>query len=203
MSIMAESRHDVCVTAATSAVAAPLPPASRALAVASPSLDRSIETVVCIPCFRRPQHLRLTLESLAGQRTNRDFAVVIVENDAAACGSVPVAAEFLASDKIRGLCMVEPRQGNCHAINAAFETALATFPAATSFLMIDDDEIASEGWLERMLRAAETSGADARAAANARIEGRTNLPVMWTFPLGLPRCRSGARFPYHHAGART
>jgi hypothetical protein len=55
-----------------------LPPASRALAVASPSLDRSIGTVVCIPCFRRPQHLRLTLASLAGQRTNRDFAVVII-----------------------------------------------------------------------------------------------------------------------------
>ena len=56
--------------------------------------------------------------------------------------------------------MVEPRQGNCHAINAAFETALATFPAAAHFLMIDDDEIASADWLERMVRAAETTGAD-------------------------------------------
>src|SRR5512136_938569 len=84
-------------TAALSAVATPLPRASRALAASSPSLDRSITTVVCIPCFRRPQHLRLTLESLAGQRTERRFAVVIVENDASACGSVPVAAEFLAS----------------------------------------------------------------------------------------------------------
>jgi len=176
MSIVADSGHDVYGTAATSAVAAPLSPASRALAVASPSLDRSIQIVVCIPCFRRPRHLRLTLESLAGQRTNRDFAVVIVENDAAACGSVPVAAEFLASDKLRGLCIVEPRQGNCHAINAAFETALATFPAATSFLMIDDDEIASEGWLERMLRAAEASGADV-------VGG----PVLQNFDNGLKR----------------
>ncbi len=50
--------------------------------------------VVCIPSFRRPQHLRLTLESLARQRTDRRFAVVIVENDAAGCGSVPVAANF-------------------------------------------------------------------------------------------------------------
>jgi GT2 family glycosyltransferase len=56
--------------------------------------------------------------------------------------------------------VVEPRQGNCHAINAAFETALATFPAAVNFLMIDDDEIASPDWLELMLRAAETTGAD-------------------------------------------
>ena len=68
--------------------------------------------------------------------------------------------EFLAAGKFPGLCVVEPRQGNCHAINAAFETALEMFPAATSFLMIDDDEIASEDWLERMVSAAETTGAD-------------------------------------------
>jgi GT2 family glycosyltransferase len=133
---------------------------SRVLAASSHSLDSSIPTVVCIPCFRRPQHLRLTLASLANQRTERRFAVVIVENDASACGSVYVATEFLTSGKFPGLCVVEPRQGNCHAINAAFETALATFPAAVNFLMIDDDEIASPDWLELMLRAAETTGAD-------------------------------------------
>ena len=123
-------------TAALSGVstfATPLPPAARAWAAASRSLDPSIGIVVCIPCFRRPQHLRLTLESLADQRTDRRFAVVIVENDASACGSVPVAAEFLGSGKFPGLCVVEPRQGNCHAINAAFETALATFPARQPF----------------------------------------------------------------------
>jgi GT2 family glycosyltransferase len=134
--------------------------APRAMAASSASLDSSIEIVVCIPSFRRPQHLRLTLESLAAQRTSRRFAVVIVENDVAKCGSVPVAAEFLASGKLPGFCVVEPRQGNCHAINAAFESALATFPAASSLLMIDDDEIASKDWLESMVRAAETTGAD-------------------------------------------
>ena len=133
---------------------------SRAMAASSPSLDTLVGIVVCIPSFRRPQHLRLTLQSLADQRTNRRFAVVIVENDAFGCGSVPVAAEFLLSSKLPGVCVVEPRQGNCHAINAAFETALATFPAATDLLMIDDDEIASPDWLELMLRAAETTGAD-------------------------------------------
>ena len=102
----------------------------RAWAAASDTLDPSIGIVVCIPSFRRPQHLRLTLESLAAQRTARRFAVVIVDNDAAHCGSVPVAAEFLASGQIHGLCVVEPRQGNCYAINAAFELALATFPDA-------------------------------------------------------------------------
>jgi GT2 family glycosyltransferase len=137
-----------------------MPQTSRALVATSRSLDQSIATVVCIPSFRRPQHLRRTLESLANQRTGRAFAVVIVENDAMACQSVPVAAEFLRAGKFPGLCVVEPRQGNCHAINAAFETALATFPVAVNFLMIDDDEIASPDWLELMVCTAETTGAD-------------------------------------------
>jgi GT2 family glycosyltransferase len=133
---------------------------SRAIATMSRSLDPTIGIVVCIPCFRRPEHLRKTLQSLVDQRTDRRFAVVMVENDASACGSVPVANEFLRSGRLPGLCVVEPRQGNCQAINAAFETAQAIFPGAVDFLMIDDDEIASPDWLERMVGAAEATGAD-------------------------------------------
>jgi GT2 family glycosyltransferase len=136
------------------------PNTGRELVATSGRLDPSIDVVVCIPSFRRPQHLGLTLESLANQRTGRRFAVVVVENDALRRESVPVAIEFFWTGNIPGLCIVEPRQGNCHAINAAFETALATFPAATKFLMIDDDEIASPEWLERMVGAAEATGAD-------------------------------------------
>jgi GT2 family glycosyltransferase len=175
MSIEPHSRHEFFVATARAAAqdasgdaalsgvsgfATALPLASRASAAASPALDPSIGTIVCIPCFRRPQHLRLTLASLAGQRTLRRFAIVIVENDASARQSVAVAAEFLASGKLPGLCVVEPRQGNCHAINAAFETALATFPHAVNFLMVDDDEIASPDWLELMVGACEATGAD-------------------------------------------
>ena len=134
--------------------------AARAFAAASRPLDPSVRIVVCVPCFRRPQHLRRTLQSLAEQRTERPFAVVTVENDASECGSVAVAAEFLRAGRFPGLCVVEPRQGNCHAINAAFETAQSSFPAATHFLMIDDDEVASKDWLELMVGAAENTGAD-------------------------------------------
>jgi GT2 family glycosyltransferase len=136
------------------------PNTTRELVATSGVLDPSIGIVVCIPSFRRPQHLQLTLESLANQRTDRRFAVVVVENDALRRESVPVAIEFFWTGNIPGLCVVEPHQGNCHAINAAFETALATFPAATKLLMIDDDEIASPDWLERMIGAAEATGAD-------------------------------------------
>jgi GT2 family glycosyltransferase len=142
------------------AVSDNMPQAPRATVATSRSLDPSIGIVVCIPSFRRPQHLRRTLESLAGQRTDRRFAVVIIENDALEMASVPVATQFLEAGKLAGLCVVEPRQGNCHAINAAFETALATFSAACHFLMVDDDEIASPDWLELMVSAAVTTGAD-------------------------------------------
>ncbi|HEY2247315.1 MAG TPA: glycosyltransferase [Bradyrhizobium sp.] len=138
----------------------PFADAGRAFAVVSPALDGSVATVVCIPAFRRPRLLRATLESLAGQRTEQTFAVVIVDNDAMASASVPVAGEFLGAGKLAGLCLVEPQQGNCHAINAAFETALATFPNARHFLMIDDDEVASPDWLALMVRAADATGAD-------------------------------------------
>ena len=57
--------------------------------------------------------------------------MVVVENDALQRESVAVAIEFLRGGPIPGLCVVEPRQGNCHAINAAFETALAVFPDAS------------------------------------------------------------------------
>ena len=136
------------------------PAVSREVVVTSPALDSSVDIVVCIPCFRRPDDLQRTLQSLAGQRSDRRFAVVMVENDASARGSVPVANELLQSGKLNGLCVVEPRQGNCQAINAAFETAQAIFPNATTFLMIDDDEIAAPDWLERMVQAAEATGAD-------------------------------------------
>lgn len=136
------------------------PAVARVLAARSARLDPAADIVVCIPSFRRPQHLRLTLQSLVEQRTSRRFAVVVVENDAAKCESVPVAAEFVGAGGLSGLCVVEPRQGNCQAINAAFETALATFPDARHFLMIDDDEIASPEWIERMVSTAELTGAD-------------------------------------------
>ena len=133
---------------------------SRTPMTISQPLDLAVEVVVCIPSFRRPRHLRQTLQSLADQVTRRRFAVVVVENDAAGREGAPVASEFIHASKLQGLCVVEPRQGNCQAINAAFETALATFPAAVHVLMIDDDEIASPDWLERMVDAAETTGAD-------------------------------------------
>lgn len=134
--------------------------AGREIAASSERLDQTVEAVVCIPAFRRPTQLRATLHSLERQVTSVRFAVVVAENDAARRASLVEAQRFLMLSGIPGLCVVEPRQGNCRAINAAFETARAAFPQAEAFLMIDDDEIASPDWLRRMVEAARSSGAD-------------------------------------------
>jgi len=180
------SRHRSRITPATK------PASRRAIAMASPDLDRNVDIVICIPSFRRADHLRLTLDSLFTQQTMRPFAVVLVENDAVGRAAVTVAHDVFGRNLLNGLCVVEPMQGNCSAINAAFETARDVFPAATMFLMIDDDEIASPVWLERMIIAAETSGADV-------VGG----PVFPRFK--APRARSLDRHPafcpaYHASG---
>jgi GT2 family glycosyltransferase len=159
------------------------PSSPRTVLAVSPVLDPETEIVVCIPCFRRPHHLRLTLESLVAQHTTRRFAVVLAENDAEGRESAGVAKAFLLGERLTGVCVVEPRQGNCQAINAAFETALAMFPGAQHFLMIDDDETASTGWLELMVGIAEASNADIVGGPvwptfeDGRMQGLRNHPA--------------------------
>jgi glycosyltransferase involved in cell wall biosynthesis len=134
------------------------------------------QAVVCVPTFRRPDMLRRTLQSLAEQRGAIAFALVVVDNDCANGEGLPVAASFLRDGRLSGLCLVEERQGNCHAINRAFREARERFPAADYFLMIDDDEIADPHWLERMVAAARDRNAD--------IVGG---PVVPEFPIGAPQ----------------
>lgn len=135
--------------------------------------DAPIEAVVCIPTFRRPQMLATTLASLAAQETRVSFAVVVVDNDAAAPLGENVAQAVFAAKRLTGVSAVEPRQGNVHAINAAFRLARERYPAADYFLMIDDDERAEPQWLEQMVACARDSGAD--------IVGGPVLPI---FPAG-------------------
>lgn len=118
------------------------------------------EAVVCIPTFRRPGGLKMTLASLAAQAGTDRFAVVVVENDAGRLEGKVVADAIFASRALRGFCVVEPSQGNCSAINTAFRTARERFPSVEFFLMIDDDEEASPTWLAEMIDAAHSSGAD-------------------------------------------
>jgi len=127
---------------------------------AAPVVDAPrVEAVVCIPTFRRPEMLATTLASIEAQATKVAFAVVVVDNDAAAPVGLEVAQSFFRDGRLSGVATVEPRQGNVHAINAAFRLARERYPAADYFLMIDDDEHAEPQWLDEMVACAR-QGAD-------------------------------------------
>jgi GT2 family glycosyltransferase len=55
--------------------------------------------------------------------------------------------------------VVEPQQGNCHAINRAFFEARKRFPSAGYLLMIDDDETAGADWVDNLVLTARRNGA--------------------------------------------
>lgn len=124
------------------------------------TIEAMPQAVVCIPSFRRPEGLRKTLASLAAQKVDLPFAIVVVDNDAAGQAGLAVARAFFAESGLQGLALVEPTQGNCYAINTAFRTARQSYPSADWFLMIDDDEAASPVWLAGMISAAKSFDAD-------------------------------------------
>ncbi|OOO28779.1 glycosyl transferase family A [Agrobacterium salinitolerans] len=118
------------------------------------------EAVVCIPSFRRPEGLKKTLRSLAAQKVDFPFAIVVVDNDGAGQQGLAVARTFFSENGVNGQALAEPTQGNCYAINTAFRTARQSYPSAQWFLMIDDDEAASPQWLAEMVSAAKSFGVD-------------------------------------------
>jgi glycosyltransferase involved in cell wall biosynthesis len=118
------------------------------------------EAVVCVPTCRRPDMLRLTLQSLVDQTGPTRFVVVVVDNDAIGMAGAAIADAFFSAGLLDGLCVVEAQPGNCHACNRAFAEARRRFASASYVLMIDDDEVADPGWLACMIAAARERQAD-------------------------------------------
>jgi glycosyltransferase involved in cell wall biosynthesis len=136
-------------------------PESFAVVASSPAPDlATVESVVCVPTFKRPDMLEATLRSLAGQVGGHEFAVVVVENEGVERAGAARAQALLEAGLFKGLVIVEPRQGNCKAYNAAWRCALTRFPALRQVLGIDDDEQAEPGWLDAYLRAASSAPAE-------------------------------------------
>ena len=134
---------------------------SRSPPITAPAArDSGVAAVVLVPTFRRPAMLARTLASLAAQRRGRRFVVLVGDNDAAGREGLAEAERFFADGRLAGAALVEPRQGNCHGCNALFRAARTRWPLAPYLLMIDDDEVASPDWLDRMIGTAERTGAD-------------------------------------------
>jgi hypothetical protein len=127
----------------------------------SPGLiTETVEVVVTVPTFRRPEQLLATLESLRLQETARKFAVIVMENEAEVREGATAALPLFEAGTLEGMVIVAHERGNCSAYNAGWQTAVMHFPGFRYLLVIDDDEIADRSWLENMCAAAEKYEAD-------------------------------------------
>ncbi|SFQ02102.1 Glycosyltransferase, GT2 family [Mesorhizobium sp. NFR06] len=175
----------------------PLPSdASISIAGQSPGLAaETVEAVVTLPTFKRPRQVLEALASLKAQRTDRRFAVIVMENEAGAREGARAVLPLFESGEIPGMVIIAHERGNCSAYNAGWQTAILRFPNFKHLLVIDDDEVAEPDWLERMCKAAETLHAD--------IVGGPQVPVFadpaharWAeHPVFAPPYRETGRVP--------
>ena len=107
---------------------------------------------VLIATFRRPEMLQTLLAAIDREAgtTAATVRVVVVDNDPEGSAAPVVARHTLAEYRH------EPTPG----IAAARNTGLRALGAEDAFIFIDDDEVPDPGWLQQLLRAAESTGAD-------------------------------------------
>lgn len=125
-----------------------------------PVPDDRPHVVVTIPTFKRPEHLTKTLNSVLEQSYDKRFAIVVMDNHPGGAEGAEAARKLLSAHEVPATVILANRRGNCAAYNAGFHVALDSYPNARWVQVIDDDEIARPGWLEKMVATAERTGAD-------------------------------------------
>src|SRR5690606_17797564 len=109
----------------------------------------SIAVLVCT--YRRPVLLAGLLRSLAAQRTERPFDVIVVDNDPA--GS---ARDVAARAPVPVRYVVEPEPGIAAARNRSLDEA----GDVDTVVFVDDDETVEPDWLEALVATSERFDAD-------------------------------------------
>ncbi|MGX5799693.1 glycosyltransferase family 2 protein [Bradyrhizobium sp. Arg314] len=175
----------------------PLPSdASVSIAGRSPGLAaETVEAVVTLPTFKRPKQVLETLASLKAQRTDRRFAVIVMENEAEAREGASAVLPLFESGEMPGMVIIAHERGNCSAYNAGWQTAMLQFPDFKHLLVIDDDEIAEPDWLERMCKAAETLQADIIGGPQAPVFADPSHARWAEHPVFAPPYRETGRVP--------
>lgn len=151
---------DAGARSATSSLRFTTPESFEVVAESPAETLAGVASIVCVPTFKRSDMLEATLRSLAAQTGGHDFAVIVVENEGRERAGAARAKALLEAGLFKGFVIVEPRQGNCKAYNAAWRCALTRFPMLQQVLGIDDDEEAEPGWLDAFLKAAGTAPAE-------------------------------------------
>lgn len=121
--------------------------------------ENRIRHVVTVPTFRRPEHLIKTLESVVRQALGHPFSVIVMENDADGKEGANAARTFFENHPVDAAIVIAHQRGNCHAYNAGWAAALTLYPSFEAIAVIDDDEIATPGWLQRLVSTQKTTQA--------------------------------------------
>jgi len=134
-----------------------------------------MKVAICTITFRRPDGLRKLIDSVSKLRFERvpapEIEIVVVDNDAGESAR-SICDEWRGKIGPQIEYSVEPRQGITFARNAA----LSRVPPDADFIAtLDDDEFASEEWLDELLACQQETKADC-------VTG----PVIPVFPEGTP-----------------
>lgn len=106
----------------------------------------TIDATVILPTFRRPRALERALASLAAQRApGLTWELVVIDNDDPP-GSEAVFRAGVERLPVPARYVREPRRGVAHARNLGIAEASGGIVA-----MMDDDVVAAEDWLARLL----------------------------------------------------
>src|SRR5687767_5133826 len=110
--------------------------------MAAPELSPRLTATVLICTYNRAAWLGKSLESLAQQRSPRNWDVLVVDNNStddtrlvveSAAGRFPVPLRYL----------FEPRQGKSHALNLGL-----AHTGADVVIFTDDDVALERGWID-------------------------------------------------------
>jgi len=150
-----------------------------------------VKTSVVIPTYRRPRFVAWAVKSVLDQ-TRQPDEVIVVDN-----APTDETATVVAGLGVR--YVVEPRRGVSAARNRGAEEATGTIVA-----FLDDDSVASEDWLERLVDAYASSAGAVAVGGRIALRWPTAKPP-WldgldgyygTFDLGPRRALRYPEYPY-------
>ena len=112
---------------------------------------------ICVATYKRPELLKLLLESLVKQELTDEIKleIIVVDNDPAESGK-PVLGQYADTQKISFYYYTQPINNISLARNKAVKSATGEY-----IFFIDDDEIASSSWVKLMVETMANYKADA------------------------------------------
>lgn len=155
----------------------------------------TIDVVVVLPTFKRPDHLQTTLRSVLDQSLEIPYAIVVMDNHPDGSEGADAAEELLTNSEVSATVILAHRRGNCAAYNAGFHTALTTYPKAKWIQIIDDDEIAHRDWLKNQVATAERLDVDFCGAPQHPVFEGGQHQDWQRHPVFEPPFKSSGRVP--------